>query len=139
MTLPKIQSDYNGEIEISLQKFMIEYFFPNTISKQTGNELLVKYELKDPDWKAAYTICIMTKAFKEPKVWVMKPDIKPTLSIHMYSDKSLCLYHRTDFRIFEKISLARQIIPWTIEWVHFYELWLVNGNIWKGKEIGHGL
>lgn len=139
MTLPKIQSDPEGEIEISIQKFLIDYFFPGTSSAQNGNELMVKYELKDPDWKATYTIGIFLKAFKEPKVWVFQPEIKPTLSIHMYQDKSLCLYHRTDFRVFEKISLARQIIPWTIEWVHFYELWLVNGGIWKGKEIGHGL
>jgi hypothetical protein len=138
MTLPKIQNDSDGEIEISVQKFLIDYFFPGTLSKQDGSELFVRYELKNPDWKATYTIGIAMKAYKEPKVWVLQPEIKPTLSIHMYQDKSLCLYSRTDFRIFEKISLARQIIPWTVEWVHFYELWLVNGRIWKGKEIGHG-
>lgn len=139
MTLPKIQSDPDGEIEISIQKFLIDYFFPGTFSEQRGSELIVRYELKDSDWKATYTIGIILKAFKEPKIWVLRPDVKPTLSIHMYQDRSLCLFHRTDFRMFEKISLARQIIPWTIEWVHFYELWLVNGNIWKGKEIGHGM
>jgi hypothetical protein len=139
MTLPTIQSDADEEIEISIQKFLIDYFFPGIHSAQSGNELIIKYELRDPDWKSTYTIGILLKAFKEPKVWVLQPDIKPRLSIHMYQDKSLCLFHRADFGIFEKISIARQIIPWTIEWVHFYELWQVNGHIWLGKEIGHGM
>lgn len=139
MILPKTQTDATADIELSIQKFMIDYSFKDIQSWTDDGKLLVRYELKDSNWKGTYLIGVTYQPFKEPKAFVLKPEIEPSLSIHMYQNRSLCLYHRTDFKIFDKISVARQIIPWTIEWVHFYELWLINGNIWKGKEIGHGL
>lgn len=139
MILPKTQTDKTADIELSIQKFMIDYSFKDIQSWTDDGKLLVRYELKDSDWKGTYLIGVTYQPFKEPKAFVLKPEIEPSLSIHMYQNRSLCLYHRTDFKIYDKISVARQIIPWTIEWVHFYELWLINGNIWKGKEIGHGL
>ena len=68
---------------------------------------------------------------------VLEPDIKPSFSIHIYNDKSLYFYHRSDFMIFQQINLALQIMLWTIEWMHHYEIWLVNSHIWIGIEISH--
>jgi hypothetical protein len=34
----------------------------------------------------------------------------------------------------EKKQIYKYTVPWLIEWIIFYELYLVNGNIWEGRE-----
>lgn len=76
-----------------------------------------------------------------PKVFVDNPIIEYNDDIHMYpSDNSLCLYHKTDL-INEKwnhknYNLYDSIIPWTIEWFIFYELYLITGK-WEHPFIPH--
>lgn len=128
----------SAELDLSLQRFLVDQFYPGTETFLRSGKLIAKYDLKDRDWKNVYEVGIVYTPFQDPKTFILSPDIKPSISFHMYSDKSLCLYHRSDFQINQQISLANQIIPWTIEWALFYELWLVNGNVWLGKERAHG-
>ena len=55
----------------------------------------------------------------------------------MYRDGTLCLY---DFRVQPWSSwdnIHEKIIPWTAEWLVFYELYLMCGK-WLGPEAPHG-
>jgi hypothetical protein len=72
------------------------------------------------------------------KSWISNPVIVKNEFIHVNNDNSLCLYHFRDYSIYKRFLIGSEIIPWTIDWIYKYEEYLVNGNIWKGKEASHG-
>ncbi len=64
----------------------------------------------------------------------LKPDSNGALP-HYYHDKqALCLYDAVDWRPWMK--LADTIVPWTVEWLWFYELWKATGE-WHGSGGNH--
>lgn len=73
-----------------------------------------------------------------PKVWVISPKIERNPDIHMYRDESLCLYYPKDFKWTDKLNLHETIVPWTAEWLVFYEQYLKSGR-WEGPEAPHAL
>lgn len=73
-------------------------------------------------------------AGNEPKSTILYPEINPSPKIHMYNDQSLCLHYPPDMKWNEKTDIYQYTIPWISEWIIFYEIYLVNGNIWEGKE-----
>lgn len=84
-----------------------------------------------------YKIKIIYKYNKHPRVYVLSPNIL-TRAPHRYSDKSLCLYYPKDNNYNHKSSMiCDTIIPWTAEWLYYYELWLKTG-VWWGPEAPHG-
>ncbi|MES2377471.1 MAG: nucleotidyltransferase [Bacteroidota bacterium] len=82
----------------------------------------------------AYKVLIEYVVGKEPKVTILSSDIKPSYKIHMYKDRSLCLSYPPDMRWTERSNIAELTIPWLAEWLVYYELYLVNGNIWQGPQ-----
>ena len=74
--------------------------------------------------------------FRYDRIYITDQGIKYHRDIHLYSDKSLCLYHpKIDQPLLERIPLVK-MIPWITEWVIFYEQWKKYG-VWLGKEIKH--
>lgn len=55
---------------------------------------------------------------------------------HRYSNGSLCLFYPKDKEWHPKMHLAATIIPWTAEWLYYYEIWMISGN-WNGAEVKH--
>jgi len=83
-----------------------------------------------------YKVKIEYKNKKSPKVYILSPEILDKAP-HRYLDKSLCLYYPYDKDFNNKISLISDtIIPWTVEWLYYYELWLKTG-VWWGPEVLH--
>lgn len=70
-----------------------------------------------------------------PKVWIVSPDISADAR-HRFRDGSLCLYEPQDHSWHQDLFIADTIIPWTVEWIRLYELWLITG-IWYGLEASH--
>lgn len=54
----------------------------------------------------------------------------------MYSNGDLCLYHPPSQPWSDDNDLHKTIIPWTAEWLVFYELYLSEGR-WLGPEVQH--
>lgn len=48
----------------------------------------------------------------------------------------LCLYYPPDETMLLGHQVARQLLPWAYEWLHYYEMWLVTG-VWSGPEAPH--
>jgi hypothetical protein len=91
--------------------------------------------LTSPDYKNKYKVEIRCVAEKEPWCKIVVPeDIKPSSEIHMYDDRSLCLHYPPDMKWTGNTPIYRYTIPWVAEWISFYELYLVNGGKWKGRE-----
>ena len=52
----------------------------------------------------------------------------------MYSNGDLCLYLPGQWK--ESMLLADTILPWTSQWLLYYELWLITGH-WMGTGHDH--
>ncbi|GAB3920242.1 hypothetical protein GCM10028827_01640 [Mucilaginibacter myungsuensis] len=90
--------------------------------------------LQPPDCTHRYKVLIEYVLGYEPKTTVLFPNVKPSKHIHMYKDKSLCLSFPPDLKWTQNSRMAELTIPWLVEWIIFYEIYLINGNIWEGPE-----
>jgi len=100
-----------------------------------NNVLICKGKIESGDYKNKYKIEIRCVAGKEPKSTIIEPEaIEPSQQIHMYSDHSVCLHYPPDMKWNGRTEIFKYTIPWVIEWIHFYELYLVNGEKWLGRE-----
>lgn len=72
---------------------------------------------------------------KEPHCQIVEPfNINPCKEIHMYEDHSLCLSYPPDMKWTAWTEVYKYTIPWLVEWVLYYEIFLVNGGKWEGPE-----
>ena len=90
--------------------------------------------LKPREKSPEYTVKMVYKEKTIPKVWIVSPKID--YAPHRYFDQSLCLYYPDDRSWTSDLFLAETIVPWTAEWLAFYEIWYVTG-IWYGDEVPH--
>jgi hypothetical protein len=98
------------------------------------NVLVCTGKIKSADFKHEYKIEIRCTVGAEPYSKIIEPEIVPSLHIHMYNDHSLCLHYPPDMKWSGSTPIYKYTIPWVLEWITFYELYLVNGGKWEGRE-----
>lgn len=84
-----------------------------------------------------YTLLLRLKDGDFPSVTVRGPDLNALANgqklPHTYRDQppELCLFHpsKCEWRVTDK--LVDTIIPWSVEWLHYFEIWLRTGE-WVG-------
>lgn len=81
-----------------------------------------------------YTIKIIYRYKKSPKVFILKPKILK--NPHLYPDRSICLHFPPDRSWTFRSMIADTIVPWIAEWLLCYEFWLDTG-VWPGEEAPH--
>jgi len=69
-----------------------------------------------------------------PKIFIVEPKIEK--GIHRYKDGSLCLYHPSNFKWGDNMSISHDLLPWVYMWIYYYEMWLKTGK-WFGEEYQH--
>lgn len=120
------------------EKKLIENNFDFIICTIKKDNLVCEGICKPTQRTIAYKIRIIYDGKKSPKVYIIDPVINYNDDIHMYpSDNSLCLYHSSDM-IWDhrKHHLFDTIIPWTMEWFVFYEIYLITGK-WEHPFVPH--
>ncbi|WP_157280327.1 hypothetical protein [Pedobacter borealis] len=90
--------------------------------------------MSPPDCANRYKVLIEYVLGKEPKTTILYPKIEPSKHIHMYKDHSLCLSYPFDLKWTENSTVADLTPPWLAEWIIYYEIYMLNGNIWEGPE-----
>lgn len=131
--LPK-GKPYNRIGVLMTQRKLLEKNFSFLNCHIHQNVLVCTGKITDQDWKHFYHIKIECVAGMEPKSTILYPVIQPSRDIHMYPDHSLCLSYDGDVIWNERTELYRYTIPWITEWIHYYEIYLINGCIWEGPE-----
>lgn len=88
-----------------------------------------------------YTVVVKFRMWEPPQVWVIGDELQNLDSPdfpHKYEidvDKKMvriCLYRYREFSTYK--FLSKTIIPWTIEWLYFYEIWLATNEWFGGGE-----
>ena len=126
----------DDSIHIFCQKEIIEMNFNWLRCSTNKNVLYCSGKLRPNDLCREYEVEIFYKANVPPNVYINHPRIKYHDDIHLYNDKSLCLYYPLDMPWGKHILLANTIIPWISEWIVLYELWKITGK-WEGPEVKH--
>lgn len=118
------------------QKLLIEKRFPIFHCHLRHGVLECVGTMAPTEHSDSYTIRIRHTEWGIPEVRVVNPVIKPDSKFHMYRDGSLCLYHPKTQPWLSTANLHETIIPWTAEWLVYYELFQTEGK-WLGVEAPH--
>jgi hypothetical protein len=117
------------------QKKLIEQHYQFMRCRIENNVLVCRGVIASPDYKNEYKVEIKCVYGCEPYTQILEPaDIVPSINIHMYPDHSLCLHYPPDMRWSARTPISDYTIPWLVEWIVYYELYLVNGGKWEGPE-----
>lgn len=81
----------------------------------------------------------LPRARHNPHPYVLSPDLQaladgrrpPHIYDYNRGRTRLCLFMPGDGEWHAGLWLSETIVPWTVEWLRYYELWLVNG-VWHG-------
>lgn len=102
------------------------------------NQLFWSGIIKPTAFSKGYKVLMLYKLWESPKVWVFGNELEK-LDAEDFPHKfdidaeakmvRICLYRYSEFNVYK--LLANTIIPWTVEWLYFYELWLATGE-WLG-------
>ncbi|MEZ0542696.1 hypothetical protein [Fibrella arboris] len=136
-----IRATYNegySMIDQLVQQEVVNSLFPFCKTRIQEHVLFVDCLIQDPDYSSDYQLTVQYNSQRYHKVFIRSPKIIPSVAIHMYPDASLCLYYPPDISPFRRLWVGKDLIPMAALWVCHYEQWLINGNIWKGREApGH--
>ena len=101
-----------------------------------GDKLVCIGSCQPSDYSKVYTYRLSWTPGQPPVVHCTFPEIAYHKDIHMYSDRSLCLYYPPDYHWTKDSDLFDTIIPWTHEWFVFYELFKICGK-WLHPAVAH--
>ena len=100
-------------------------------------------KFKPSNLSREYSISIEYNGRKPPNVWLDIDSIEKTINddvphIYEYDKKNkrlkLCLY-KPGYNEWNKTkSIAKTIVPWAIEWLFYFEIWLNTGEWYGGGE-----
>lgn len=112
--------------------------YPEGRGRVRRNQLDWQMPVQPTPLSDVYEIRLSYSLETGPKIMVKSPELiqpgdKPIP--HRFSDGSLCLFLPGCGEWDRTMSLADTVIPWTSEWLFFYELWIATGE-WCGG--GHG-
>lgn len=120
-----------------MEKTLVEYHYSWLTLIQSKSEILGKGSVFVQDEK--FDILLKYSPFlpiRFDRIYIDKKSIEYNHEIHLYRDKSLCLYHPIlDKPLFKIIPLFK-MIPWISEWCVHYLEWKKYG-VWLGNEIKH--
>ena len=128
-------------ISLVKQKTALINNYKNSTCRIDNNELIWTGKIKPTSLSKEYTVLMCYKLRGIPKVWVYGDELENLESTdfpHKYDIDienkmvRICLYTNSEFD--SSMYLANTIIPWTIEWLYYYEIWLVTGE-WLGGGI----
>ena len=127
------------KLTVGQQLCAIRRFFPDVRIRNKNGNLSIFLYLQPTPMSRFYPIEIKIHRSTYAEVWLVGnihkiDDIE--FPHHYRIDKEnnrvrLCLYHPKKFEWDRGTSIAENLIPWTCEWLFYYELWLGNG-VWYG-------
>lgn len=91
--------------------------------------LSIEYTLKvvfEPDQKIPFSVYVIN-----PKPLKLAEGAIRLEHVYDNQKQRLCLYHPKKRQWDRSMLLSETVIPWAVEWLYFYEIWLCTGE-WLG-------
>ncbi len=132
---------YEKERSLIEQKAALKIAYPESYCSVEKNGLWWIGKIRPTPLSQTYTVVLIYQRGEAPQIWVLGDELKKLSdenfphNYHVDSSNKLvriCLYRHQEFS--KRKILANTIIPWTIEWLYFYEIWLATGEWCGGGE-----
>lgn len=125
-------------LNISQQAFALRSLLPDaTVTLRRGTHLIMTADLQPTPMSRRYSVKIDYRLGASPEVKVVAPELQLHCAAeelpHTFPGEKLCLHLPGEWS--PSMYIAHTTVPWTSEWLFYYELWLITGN-WEGD--GHG-
>jgi hypothetical protein len=101
-----------------------------------GDRLVCRGTMQPTATSPAYRMEVVYKPWLPPEVRILHPEIKQESRLHIYRNGTLCLYDWRQQPWQKRWNLADTIIPWTAEWLLYYEIYKLTGK-WSGRTALH--
>jgi len=126
---------------IGLQKAALLRQYPNGTVPTTHPELVWAGSLTPTEFSRTYDVVIAHRiGGPRPLVYVAEPRLKLVNGLrlpHVFSLNTLCLsYGNREWN--NSMLIANTLVPWTAEWLAYYEVWLATDGDWMGGGIHFG-
>ena len=103
------------------------------------NGWTARFDLCPTPLSRTYRVQIDFYTGRAPRVSVVAPDLFTLVGgrkvPHVYGTQQapaiLCLYHPDRGDWMRHMHIADTLVPWTAEWLFYFELWL-GGDAWRG-------
>jgi hypothetical protein len=116
----------------------LKHAFPGFRIREDRDKLVVEGELQPTDMGATYTVRIEYEIGSAPEVTLVSPLLRNRPDgrrpPHIYVGDKLCLNLPGAGEWTSLKALADTIVPWTAEWLFFYEIWHATGK-WHGGGV----
>jgi len=112
--------------------------FPDFTCNRFRNKASWIGVLRPTPMSKAYEVEIRYHIGEIPRVFVISPELKKPNTAksipHTYSNNEICVYFPNSGEWSADKFIVDTVIPWTILWFFFYEVWLATGT-WFGSGI----
>lgn len=131
------------KITLFKQLINLKAEYPGSFSEIKGSTLKWCGKIKPTALSEEYNILIKYSWGKSPESWVFGENLKkldsPDFPHNFKIDKDkkkvrICLYHPKNDEWNPSQYISKTIIPWSVEWLYFYDVWLSTGK-WYGGGI----
>lgn len=123
-------------LSLALQFQHIRRCYPTFRVQVRRSELVATGDLTPTPQSRTYRVKLFFAPWCYPKVYVLRPNLALLVGgahlPHVYrTDNELCLFLPGNGEWDHGMFLADTIIPWSAEWLLWYELWQATGE-WYG-------
>ena len=125
------------------QKIALKLSYPDSKVEISDGILRFSGRIKPSALSKEYEVLILYDGKKNPDAWIFGDELEGLDREnfpHKYSiepeKKSVrvCLFYPKAKEWSKNRTIASTIVPWLVEWLYFYELWLITGE-WLGGGI----
>lgn len=127
--------DGASPLSLAAQRGHLERRYPNGVAVQLRERLVWAGKLTPTAYSATYELIVDYQIGKSPLVYVASPRLRLVEGQelpHVYTLNTLCLF-LGNREWHESVPIATTLVPWSSEWLFFYELWLATNGKWLGE------
>lgn len=127
-------------VSLAKQKLLLDKSYSKSKCIINNGKLEWYAKVKPTVYSKEYDVKVEYIIGKMPKTWILNVDIdkfKAKKIPHKYKVNieekkiQICLF-RPQYKEWTKSKfISNTIVPWTIEWLYFYEIWEITGK-WQG-------
>jgi hypothetical protein len=117
------------------QAFALRARFPKAKVKIRATQVVWTGTIQPTPISPVYTVRVTHRREQFPSVEIVSPplDGRPGEPLpHFYREGSLCLHKGDEWT--NDMFIVDTILPWTSEWLAFYEIWKATDNWYGGGE-----
>lgn len=129
------------QLTLGQQAIGLRSCFPNTTISFKRDKLQWRGQLQPTTDSNIYTVTVTYTLGDPPVIRVLEPELVPDADgklPHYFRDDSLCLHEWFEWQ--PSMQLIDTTLPWTVEWLFYYEIWRATGCWYgDGDQDGHEL